>query len=315
LKRRLRLAVVIVGLAACIAAPALGDTLYVSTSVLANNSGILKITADGHQSLFFANRPEWGGVEQLALDRSGDVWAATNVGDVLKITPDGSASLYARISDFAVNFALAFDSHDTLYANGFFGIYRVQPGNTSTYVYRGPVLNTQSLAFDANDNLIFGDSYKTISKMDPSFHVTSHSFADDPLFTTADNLAVDSQGNILVASSQFTGKIIRVAPDNTVTTFAQFAPSLGNPHRFSGIAVGSAGMVYATDPGDALAQNVLAIRPDGTLSQTYSDFLNNHGGLVVQVPEPESEALALTGALALLFAFLHRRASRRQPQG
>ena len=97
-------------------------------------------------------------IHAIALDRSGNVYAATDPdGKIYKVTPQGKSQLFFDPKEKYI-WALAFNSQGDLFiATGDEGkIYRVKPDGQGSVFFKTEETHARSLAIDSHDNLIVG---------------------------------------------------------------------------------------------------------------------------------------------------------------
>ncbi len=248
--------------------------LYVvaSQGYVANRCTVGKIAPDGGMTtLYSVLGTLLGGcdLDGIVLDGAGNLFVAGD-GQIVKITPAGTASVFATIGD--TTDGLALDAAGNFYVSSTLDdtVYKVTPGGVvQTWVPRSAgLVQPHGLAVDASGNLyIAGAAYDaalkptpfgTIAKVTPTGQASALVPSSAP-FTQATNLAIDKSGNLV--ASVFGDAIMRIAPDGTITTLAA-APS----GAASGMAFDAAGNLLLADPRtDAI--NRLA--PDGTLTRLY----------------------------------------------
>lgn len=154
-------------------------------------------------------------------------------------------------------------SADTLYvsmSNG--GVRKVTPGGMVTPF---ATVGSQGIAFDQSGNLYVADSTRnTINRITPTGAVSQ--FVSG---LSAKGLAFDSAGNLYTGSG---GRIDRITPSGTITTFAQ-----GN-FSAAGLAFDRAGNLFAANDSDITGQSIIEVTPAGTVS-TFARMLPPQIGL------------------------------------
>lgn len=226
---------------------------------------VRKIAFDGTQSILATlskatSRPLLG----VAVDNLGNVYAALNdsaaATGVWRITPSGSAALYAGIPGAVALNGLAFDKTGNLYVTDSITgtIYQISPGGGSAqpWVTGDPLLQgdatacggfpfgplgANGIAFNKNgDAFVLNTSLGEVVRI-PA--VPGGAAGTPQLFLGptcdlkgADGLAFDNKDN-LYAALNIQGKIVRIDPDGNMTTIAA---SPGDPLFFpSAIAFGT----------------------------------------------------------------------------
>jgi DNA-binding beta-propeller fold protein YncE len=178
------------------ARPARADILYVSTEV----RDIDKIISDGTVSVFSRLLPPSVYPAGLAFDASRNVYATDpNQGQIDKISPTGTVSLFATVPSFP--YGLAFDTSGNLYVAGLFTdeINKITPaGAVSLFATLPTESDPNGLAFDASGNL-----YVTMDSMDQISRITSSGsvsvFATLPPGSSPRGVAFDSSGSLYAA--------------------------------------------------------------------------------------------------------------------
>ena len=232
------------------AAPSASD-LYVSSPA---QSAIFKLTKDGKAATEVAsglNEPRG-----IAFDAAGNLFVAVQ-GDsnVLKITPDGTRSIYA--SEIFRPSALVFDGGGNLFvASGEPGsgnVVKIGADGTKSIV--ASVKNPYAMVCDA-----FGNLY--VSSIDypfPVMKITPSGTASvfTTVFSGATGLTIDQSGTMYLADvggCRGCGKIYRVAADGTKTVFSE---AYRNPQ---GMAFGPDGLLYSAD---GLSEAIDVFSPEG----------------------------------------------------
>jgi sugar lactone lactonase YvrE len=192
---------------------------------------ITKYSASGANLGTFASTG-LNGVEGLAVDRSGNVYAANwNDGTVTKFTPAGGGSVFA--SGFSNPGGLALDASGNLYVANVGGttVQRVTPGGVvSTFAtgLNGP----GGVAFDAGGDLYvsnLGSSYNgtTVERFSGNgAHLGTFASGLHGAF----GLAFDASGNLLVANFQSGfGSVDKFASDGTLLGEIVTGAGIGRP--------------------------------------------------------------------------------------
>jgi hypothetical protein len=252
---------------ACLRA-ASGD-LFASINGSGGNGGgfIYQFSSRGTQSIFLSGVSRPRGV---AFESAGNLFVANNFctdtcqGTILKITPDGTQSTFATLSDNLFLEALAFDRSDNLFV---MAQDLNSPTNAST-IYEFTPNGIQStfgsipgqgwgLAFDSAGNLFAADGwFQTIYKFTPDG--TPSVFAGPSAFTPDSNpvgLAFDRFGNLFVSTQANVGNdtILEFTPDSVESTYAtgvNYPRGLAFDRRNLFVAE-----IIQTGPGDVLKFN------------------------------------------------------------
>lgn len=293
-----------------------GGTMYLATPseiLRATPSGDLISFASGHccmggiefgpdGNLYFANgttnevlliRPDGtAGVVAAGLQRpvdvafgpAGELYVSEFGRDILRVSPDGTASTFAT-EDFGPSDPLyiAFDRDGNLYAHGNGTLFKFDPlGNNMNLMIDGedpsgmlgwPKANPGGVVVDENGYLYVADGPNAkITRVDPDGHLEILVRGFNP-----NGIALGADGNIYAGSSadfpQGAGELWRITPDGELTVVARFrdAPST--------IAADTLGNVYVSlhSRVDGSRHVVRAAR-DGTVE----DFLtqaHNYGSM------------------------------------
>ena len=178
---------------------------------------VRKITSAGVVTTLASHRGQG-----IAVDRLGNIYVADGVSDIVRITPAGT------LSSFAGN-----------------GVQGTADGPAGTAHFRAPT----GLAVDAAGNVYVADTGNlTIRRISPAGIVSTiagvagapgsvNGPAASARFNGPRGLAFDAAGNLFVADGN---RVRKVSTDGNVT-------SIGITGDAAGVAVDSAGNVYATD--------------------------------------------------------------------
>jgi sugar lactone lactonase YvrE len=156
----------------------------------------------------------------LAFDSKTNLFAACfNLNRILRISTTGTVSNFASVQG---PYGLAVDVGDNVYAASTVAsrILRITPGGAAS-VFGPYVSSPQGLAFDPFGNLYVASYSGTITRITPAGAGSTYASGLNSLV----GVVFDNSGN-LYAASYITGTIYRIAPDQTVTTFATIP---GNP--------------------------------------------------------------------------------------
>jgi hypothetical protein len=247
-----------------------------------NGAGsILEDTAAGVPSTFASglNAPRG-----LGFDGAGNLYVATtdtssitSGPSILKITPDGTQSVFA--TGFPANFFfedLAIDSVGNVFigaanlndvVNLASTIFKLTPAGTQTTFGSVPG-QSLGMAFDAAGNLYASDNvFGTIYKFTPDG--TRTAFIAGATFTSVApfGLVFDKFGNLFVATESNNGpsgndSILEFAPNGTQTTFATGLAQLPR-----GLAIDDAGDVFVAETGRTnFHGDILKVTPQGVVS-------------------------------------------------
>ena len=158
--------------------------LFVSDSL-----EILKFTPDGTKSIF---APDVGNVWSLAFDQKGNLYAGlcgTGTDEILTFASDGRRSTFVTFSGPSqCTTALAFDGAGNLFAERGDAVVKITSDGSSTTTFASGDFQSNSLAFDAQGNLLagltaFNSSDPGIVMFTPEGMQTT--FAFGPLLSTA----------------------------------------------------------------------------------------------------------------------------------
>ena len=202
----------------------------------------------------FANLPVFTNPEGLAFDTSGNLFVAGG-GDVSKITPGGTVSLFATLPGFG-GYGMAIDAGNNLYVAGAASveIKKITPGGVvSTYATLSE--GHTGLAIDSIGNLYTVGGGNTIKKIPVGGGAVS-------IYATLPGnnnygLAFDSAG-YLYASDITTLTLFKIPPGGgSYTNFGTLSSGV------KGLAFDHNGNLYATQPYE---DKISMITPDGTTS-------------------------------------------------
>jgi sugar lactone lactonase YvrE len=257
--------------------------LFASINGTTQNGGgsILEFTPPGVQSTFASalDRPRG-----MAFDSMGNLFVATTnldlnsgnySGAILKITSDGTQTIFANVSGPSVSFFLEdvkIDDSD----NVFLMVNNETDPNEASVIYRFAPDGTQStfgnvpgqgygLAFDSEGNLYaadFGDQTVYLFTPGGTGTVFIGPSAFDPDQGPA-GLAFDRFGNLFV-STEIAGSpgggdtVLMFAPNGTESTFAS---GLDEPR---GLAFDRAGQLFVAEVPATTTGDILKFAPDGT---------------------------------------------------
>ncbi len=281
--------------------------VYVADS---DNNTIRKITPQGVVTTlagvagYFGTNDGTGGAARfdypigLAVDSNGNVYVADSYNNTIrKVTPQGVVTTLAGVA----------------------GYYGTNDGTASEALFDYP----KGVAVDSADNVYVADSgNNTIRKITPQGVVTTLAGLaqfdqnGNPIAGTNDGtgslarfdfpqgVAVDSADNVYVADT-YNDTIRKVTPDGVVITLAGLAGKSGSTDgagakaRFyipSGIAVDSAGNVYAADSYNDTIREVTPAGVVTTLAGIASDVGNANGtGSKARFSFPSSVAVDAAG--------------------
>jgi streptogramin lyase len=180
---------------------------------------INRVSTSGFVSVFATNTVQPYGV---AFDSKGNLYAACQsspAGRVRMITPQGVVTNFSPT--ITAPYGLAIDAGDNVFVTSSSGsIYKITPaGTSSTFSF---VSGATGLAFDKQGNLFVAVTSGSVTRITPAG--ASSTFATG-LGSSLVGLAFDNNGNLYVAS-YVSGVISKIAPDQTVTSFATVP---GNP--------------------------------------------------------------------------------------
>jgi sugar lactone lactonase YvrE len=208
---------------------------------------IMRVSLDGTASTFAVLPP--GTTQGVTTDPEGNLYVLlntalaqpSNVGQLWRISSDGATqTLLAAVNARDLN-ALAFDDRGNIYISDSFGsnIYRVDRDGTTEIWVHDPLLaphpnptpcgihpfdpGANGVAFNHGIVYVLNSTQATLIQIPvnpdgspgtPSIYAgpTCHLFA-------ADGLALDLRGNVYAATN-IQKKIVRVAPDRSITTIA-----------------------------------------------------------------------------------------------
>jgi sugar lactone lactonase YvrE len=208
---------------------------------------IMRVSLDGTASTFAVLPP--GTTQGVTTDPEGNLYVLlntalaqpSNVGQLWRISSDGATqTLLAAVNARDLN-ALAFDDRGNIYISDSFGsnIYRVDRDGTTELWVHDPLLaphpnptpcgihpfdpGANGVAFNHGILYVLNSTQATLIQIPvnpdgspgtPSIYAgpTCHLFA-------ADGLAFDLRGNVYAATN-IQKKIVRVAPDRSITTIA-----------------------------------------------------------------------------------------------
>ncbi|MFH1036617.1 MAG: hypothetical protein V1756_00915 [Patescibacteria group bacterium] len=246
-----------------------GD-LYVvmSNGGLGDFNGILRISTDKTVSVL----SEIGGVEQLAIGFSGDIFVA-GAGEVFRITPDGVLTTFVSGLSFPSDIEFGPSGDMFVFEAGIGEISRIAPDGGRTIFASGFAKQISYMAFDARGNLHLNDrSPGEFYSVTPAGTVAAPTHLSFLVPGCYNDMTFDSSGNLYVADG--TGsRIIKVLPDSTASVFVDGFMS-------TGLAMSPSGDVYTIDTaslrGDPPSTDIIKVLPDkttfATISGTASDI-------------------------------------------
>ncbi|MFH0829977.1 MAG: hypothetical protein V1887_02330 [Candidatus Aenigmatarchaeota archaeon] len=231
-------------------------------------NGILKISTDKTINVL----AEVGGVEQLTIDPSGNVFVAgTGAGEILRITPNGTLTTFA--SGLSRPLDLEFGSSGGLFVfeSGTGDISRIAPDGGRITFASGFAEGISYLTFDAQGNLFLDDCSGDLYRVTPNGIVTPLERFSDMVPGCYNNMVFDTYGNLYVVDA--TGsRIIKVFPNNTASVLVDGFMS-------TGLAVGPSGGVYAIDTasirGNPLSTDIIEVSPNKTTFATVSGIASD----------------------------------------
>jgi DNA-binding beta-propeller fold protein YncE len=272
-------AVVALAMGTLTANAAPGD-LFASIDGGPGNGSIYRYSPTGVQTTFASSLSHPRG---LAFDSAGNLFVATNFcqavcqNTILKITPDGTQTVFATLAGFFAQ-GVAIDRSDNVFVMltnpGFrFTIAVIDKftpdGRPAEFgMLPGPSVEGFGLAFDSTGNLFAADAVQsTIYKFTPDR--TRSIFVGPEAGIGPIGLAFDRFGNLLVSTEMFpftNDTIFKFTPSAVKSTFAT---GLAGPR---GLAFDSAGNLFVAEipfsgPGD-----ILKITPGGTRTVFASGF-------------------------------------------
>ena len=223
--------------------------------------GILKISADKTINVF----SRVGGVEQLAMGPSGDIFVA-GAGEIFRITPNGVQTTFA--SGLSLPSDLEFGPSGDLFVfeSGIGEISRIAPDGGRTIFASGFAKVISYMAFDAQGNLHLNDrSPGDFYRVTPNGTVIFLGHPPNLVPGCYDDMTFDSQGNLYVADG--TGsRILKGFPNNTASVLVDGFMS-------TGLAVGPSGDIFAINTasiqGDPPSTDIIRVSP-GKTSTTFA---------------------------------------------
>lgn len=261
------------------------DTIYVGDR---STSAIRTIDAFGNAS-FFAGTDSYP-PHDLALDASGNLYAAFDSNVINKYNALGNASVFANTGLNGVD-ALAFDASGNLYAanlGGGAGLGNIvkynSQGSPSIFAYTGAIQPAGGMAFDNNGNLYAAlEGNSTIEKYDSQGNAS--------LFASRIGSAAMTfyGGNLYVAT--VSDAIYKFDLQGQATLFANSGLS-----GVGGLAFDGSGNLYAVNQFN---NTITKFDPQGNAS-IFAESFSIQGIAIQPVPEPTTWSLLALGAVALL---------------
>jgi streptogramin lyase len=203
----------------------------------------------------------------------------TNPGNIYRVTPAGTTSLFASISGVSGLLDIAVGSSGDLFvgSTGNNTIYKVTPaGAVSTFA---TTTNPFGMTFDGSGNLmVINESANTISKITPGGSVSL--FASSGLFNLPHDIVKNSSGDFFVPNFN-TNSVLKVTSAGVVSTFAT---GFNTPR---GITIDPSGNLYVSNgdgsiskvtPAAAVSTYVAAGSVNGGYGLTFDTSLNLYGG-------------------------------------
>jgi sugar lactone lactonase YvrE len=179
---------------------------------------INRVSTSGFVSVFATNTAQPYG---LAFDSKGNLYAACQsspAGRIRMVTPQDVVTNFGPTLN--APYGLAIDAGDNVFvSSGYSYIYKITPAGTSSMF--GFVNGATGLAFDKAGNLYVAASSGSVPRFTPAGVGSTFATGLGSLV----GLAFDNNGNLYAADYLF-GVISKIAPDQTLTTFA---PVPGNP--------------------------------------------------------------------------------------
>ncbi|MFH0869410.1 MAG: hypothetical protein V1839_04240, partial [archaeon] len=238
--------------------------LYVvmSNGGLGDFNGILKISTDKTVSVI----SEIGGVEQLAIDSSGNIFVAGE-SEVFRFTPDGVRTTFVSGLSFPSDIEFGPSGDMFVFEAGTGEISRIAPDGRRTVFASGFAKQIMYMAFDAQGNLHLNDRAPgNFYSVTPAGAVSSPTHLPFLVPGCYDDMTFDSSGNLYVADG--TGsRIIKVFQDSTASVLVDGFMS-------TGLAMSPSGDVYAIDTvslrGDPPSTDIIKVLPGKTVFATVS---------------------------------------------
>ena len=224
-------------------------------------SGILRISTDKTINVL----SEIGGVEQLAMGPSGDIFVAGE-SEIFRITPNGTLTTFKSGLSFPSDLEFGPSGDLFVFESGIGEISRITPDGGRTTFASGFARQISYLAFDTQGNLLLNDrSPGDFYRVTPDGTVASPWHLSFLVPGCYDDMTFDSSGNLYVADG--TGsRILKVLPDSTASVLVDGFMS-------TGLALGPSGDVYAINTasiqGNPPSTNIIKVSPDKT-STTFA---------------------------------------------
>jgi sugar lactone lactonase YvrE len=214
---------------------------------LAFDGRILKLAPDGARSTLAALPIGGGALIGLAVDASGNVYAAVASFDpathgIWRVSPQGASARIAALDPTGFPNGLAFDDRGNLFVSDSLlaTVWRIGKGGGPAEAWlQSPLLAGDPIngsGFGANGVAFWrGDLYVANTDRGSIVRVpvnpggsagTPTTYVADPAIHFADGIAFDVRGNLYVASSVLTNTLVRIAPDRTLETLASAADGL-----------------------------------------------------------------------------------------
>ena len=240
-------------------------------------------------STFYQNQMGWP--QGVTFDGAGNMYVAeANINTITKITPSGSASLFANLASY--NYSprgLAFDGTGNLCVANLNGIIqKISPaGVVSTFATTDAAF-IYNPVFDAAGNMYVSNSagccrtfINNLYKITPAGTASSFAYFGTQTSTGSGSdgiggVAIDASGNLYVAanvSGTFNGYISKITPAGVRSTFVPTSAGLFNPQA---ITIDASGNLYISDGHNIISK----ITPAGVIS-TYASNAPYAGGLAI----------------------------------
>ena len=156
-----------------------------------------------------------GGTSAAVRATAQDMYVADYAGSIYKVTPTGTATLFATAPLGVAG--MARDSHGNIFVSVYSSnsIYKITPAGVSTQFATG-IFGPEEVVIDKHDNIYISSEYGgTVTKVTPTGTVTTLASG----FTRPAGLAIAANGNILVG--EYTSdRIQQITPTGTVTLYA-----------------------------------------------------------------------------------------------
>ncbi len=255
------------------------DYVYVATGW---GNQVIRCDSSGNKSVFC----NFNGVNDVAVDGQGNVYAVGYSGQVMRYNSNGQGTQIASGYTYWFNGAVADQTGNFYFANQSSGIAKIDPaGNWSLFASTSGTVNGLALDSGGNFYAAIGTSIWKFNSLGQGTVFSTHA----PVNTMG--LALDSHGYLYAADFSY-GRVVKFDSSGNASIFA--SSGLSGP---VGLAFDSNDYLYAANRGSGTIER-FDQNGQGTL---FASGLYTPTYLAVQIiPEPSLVALLALGSSTLL---------------